>query len=58
MFCMVSTQGLIFLTKSNFYKQCVEELNYEMTLTGQETRILMQYYFTEHPQKQLLSTLC
>ena len=51
MFCLVSTQGLIFLTKSNFYKQCVEELNYEMTLSGQESRILTQYYFELHPQK-------
>ena len=49
MFCLVSTQGLIFMTKSNFYRQCVEELNYEMTLTGQETRILSQYYFPSHP---------
>ena len=29
-----------------------------MTLTGQESRILTQYYFTEHPQKPLLSQLC
>ena len=58
MFCLVSTQGLIFLTKSNFYKQCVEELNYEMTLTGQESRILTQYYFDNHPQKQMFSQLC
>ena len=34
MFCLVSSQGLVFLTKCNFYRQCVEELNYEMTLTG------------------------
>ena len=49
MFCLVTTQGLIFMTKSNFYRQCIDEVNYEMTLTGQESRILTQYYFPEHP---------
>ena len=34
LFCMFATQGLVFMTKCNFYKQCVEEINYEMTLTG------------------------
>lgn len=34
LFCMFSTQALVFFTKCNFYKQCVEELNFEMTLTG------------------------
>ena len=47
--CMMGSQGLVYLTKSNFYRQCVEELNYEMTLTGQESRILTQYYLSTHP---------
>ena len=34
MFCLVSTQSLVFLTKCYFYKQCIDELNFEMTLTG------------------------
>ena len=40
MFCLVSSQSLVFMTKCNFYRQCIEELNTEMTLTGQESRIL------------------
>ena len=45
LFCMFSTQALVFFMKCKFYKGCVEELNYEMTLTGQESRILTNYYF-------------
>ena len=56
--CMVGSQGLVYLTKSNFYRQCVEELNYEMTLTGQESRILTQYYFNAHPQNEAYKSLC
>ena len=58
MFCLVSTQALVFVTKCNLYKQCVDELNFEMTLTGQESRILSMFYFPEHPQISLYKELC
>ena len=34
MFCLVTSSTLVFLTKGNFYRSTVEELNFEMTLTG------------------------
>lgn len=46
------------MTKCNFYRQCIESLNVEMTLTGQESRILTLYYFPNHPQIELFSQLC
>ena len=49
MFCLLSSQGLSYFAKANFQKQCVDELSYEMTVTGQETRILVLYYFLDHP---------
>ena len=58
MFCLLSSQGLTYLTKCNFYKQCVDELSYEMTVTGQESRILMQYYFENHPQTEIYQQMC
>ena len=33
-FCLVSSNSLVYMTKCNFYRGCVEELNYELTLTG------------------------
>ena len=56
-FCLMSSQGLSYLAKANFQKQCVDELSYEMTVTGQEARILMLYYFEEHPQKEIYTQL-
>ena len=57
MFCLLSSQGLTYLAKSNFQKNAVDELSYEMTVTGQESRILMLYYFEEHPQRELYQSL-
>ena len=54
---MFATQGLVFMTKCNFYKQCVEEINYEMTLTGQESRLLTNYYFENHQNKAMFLEL-
>ena len=34
MFCLFASQGLVYFAKSNFYRMCVDELTYEMTLTG------------------------
>ena len=33
-FCLAASQGLVYMTKTHFYKSCVEEVNYELTLTG------------------------
>mgnify|MGYP006114796589 FL=1 len=56
--CMFTTQGLVFMTKCNFYKQCIEEINFEMTLTGQESRLLTNYYFEQHKDKTMFLELC
>ena len=58
MFAIVSTQSLIFFTKCYFYKSVVDELNVEMTLTGQESRIMTRYYFPEHASIDLYIQLC
>ena len=57
MFCLLSSQGLTYLAKANFQKSCVDELTFEMTVTGQESRILTLYYFEQHPQKELFHDL-
>ena len=57
MFCLFASQGLVYFAKSNFYRTCVDELTYEMTLTGQEARILTMFHFPEHPQINLYEDL-
>ena len=56
--CMFTTQALVFMTKCNFYKQCIDEINFEMTLTGQESRLLTNYYFEHHKDKSMFLELC
>mmetsp|Transcript_16543 Transcript_16543/g.28124 ORF Transcript_16543/g.28124 Transcript_16543/m.28124 type:complete len:100 (+) Transcript_16543:291-590(+) len=58
LFCTIASQGLIFFTKCNYYKKCIDELNYEMTLAGQESRILTMYYFSDHPELNSFKILC
>ena len=58
MFCLVTTQSMTYMTKANFYRSCVEELNTEMTLVGQEARILTTFYFPQHPQAEMLKEIC
>ena len=58
LFGLVVCNSLIFFNKTIFYQRVIEEVAHEMTLTGQEARILVRYYFPDHPQKPLLEDLC
>lgn len=55
---LIGSNSVIFFNKTIFYMQCVEEAAQEMTLTGQEARILIRYYFPDYPTAPLLKQKC
>jgi len=47
---LIMGNSMLYLNKCLFYEKIVNEAKEEMTLTGQEARILVKYHFPDHPQ--------
>ena len=43
--CLITSFTLIWVSKCYYYRRVVEDLGMDMTLAGQEARILLRYYF-------------
>ena len=57
-FCLITSQGLVFVHKCNFYQGVIEDLASSLTLTGQEARLQVRYFMPDHPQVDLYEHLC
>jgi len=57
-FCLLTSQSLVFVQKTNLYQGCIEDLATCMTLTGQEARLQVRFHMPDHPQVELFEQLC
>jgi hypothetical protein len=46
---MIVSQSLVFIHKCNFYQRMIEDVATQMTLSGQEARILLKWHLPKHP---------
>jgi len=54
---MIVSQSLVFVHKCNFYQRMIEDVASQMTLTGQEARIMVRYHMPNHPNAELYQEL-